>query len=79
MENISRNLPNISTFCFVRHSKYKRPRGARSSSAYDARCACTHDVIQDGAENADERRKNKLASSSPLVLQDTQLPQNAQD
>ena len=27
-----------------------------------ARCACTHDVIQDGAENADERRKNLLQS-----------------
>ena len=23
------------------------------------RCACTHDVIQDGAENADERRKKQ--------------------
>ena len=28
-----------------------------------ARCACTHDVIQDGAENADERRKMLLQSS----------------
>ena len=27
-----------------------------------ARCACTHDVIQDGAENADDRRKNLLQS-----------------
>ena len=27
-----------------------------------ARCACTHDVIQDGAENADERRKNLVQS-----------------
>ena len=25
-----------------------------------ARCACTHDVIQDGAEKADERRKSLL-------------------
>ena len=70
MENISRNLPNICTFSFVRHSKYKRPRGARSSCAYDgwrikkARCACTHDVIQDGAEKADERRKMYLQSPS---------------
>ena len=28
-----------------------------------ARCACTHDVIQDGAEKADERRKMLLQSS----------------
>ena len=26
-----------------------------------ARCACTHDVIQDGAENADERRKKQTS------------------
>ena len=62
MENISRNLPNICTFSFVRHSKYNRPRGARSSCAYP--CACTHDVIQDGAEKADERRK--MLFLSPL-------------
>ena len=62
MENISRNLPNICTFSFVRHSKYNRPRGARSSCAYA--CACTHDVIQDGAEKADERRK--MLFLSPL-------------
>ena len=28
-----------------------------------ARCACTHNVIQDGAEKADERRKMLLQSS----------------
>ena len=43
-----------------------------------ATCACTHDVIQDGAENADERRK-KLASRSPSVPQDIQRTQSAQD
>ena len=31
-----------------------------------ARCACTHDVIQDGAEKADERRKiRKMLFQSP--------------
>ena len=29
-----------------------------------ARCACTHDVIQDGAENAEERRKVSLSTTA---------------
>ena len=50
-------------FSFVRHAKYKdhevRDRLAHTS---DDACACTHDVIQDGAEKADERRKMLLQS-----------------
>ena len=66
MENISRNLPNRLIYAplasFVTpstkdHEVRDRLAHTTDDVVKNPRCACTHDVIQDGAENADERRK----------------------
>ena len=44
------------------HEVRDRPAHRTDDVVKKARCACTHDVIQDGAENAGERRKNLLQS-----------------
>ena len=64
MENISRNLPNICTFSFVRHSKYKRPRGARSSCAYDGWRSQKSEMRMYTWRNSRWRRKSKRTTKN---------------
>ena len=48
--------PRASPFCLKSHAVYCLP----------------YDVIQDGAEKAEERQKNLFQKVTPLIPQDTQ-------